>query len=91
MGTGMGIVIFAIVVLMLLGGLYLAWSLWWSYVEVNPEDEAFHNRVAHLNDDQSYRMSDQQIANPPDSETAWMQMVRQGRRRRRTSRSSRLR
>ncbi len=89
--TGMGIVIFAIVVLILLGGLYLAWSLWWSYTQVSPEDEAFHNEVAHLNDDQSYRMSDQQIANPPDSETAWMQMVRQGRRQKRSPRSFRIR
>lgn len=79
----MSVIVFAILVLLLIGGLYLVWSFWWSYNRVNPEDEAFQHRVALLNNDQSYRMSDHQIANPPAPEDAWAQMVRQGLRRRR--------
>jgi hypothetical protein len=79
--------LFLFLAVLLLGGVYFAWRTWWATTQFTPEEEAYDERVASLNDRQANRLSDEQLTRPISSEDAWAIMVRRGRR----SRSERRR
>ncbi len=82
----MVLILFLLVTVILVAGVYLVWSIWWSYVPSTPADDELHRQVARLNDHQSHRLDDRQIALAFSSEDAWTQVVRQGFRVRRQQR-----
>ena len=53
--------LFFIVALLLLGWVVFAWHSWRTTTQVTPEEQAFDDRVAALNDRQANRLSDDQI------------------------------
>ncbi|MEI8306261.1 MAG: hypothetical protein WCF99_04250 [Chloroflexales bacterium] len=67
----------------------LIWRFWQSFVAVSPEEEELERSIASLNDVQTNRMSDQQIARQMDTETGWQIMVRRGQRASRSERRPR--
>ena len=88
------LILFILVTVILAAGVYLVWSIWWSYVPSTPADDELHRQVARLNDHQSHRLDDRQIALSLSPEDAWTQMARQGfriRRQQRRLRSPRVR
>lgn len=82
----MVLILFILVTIPLAAGVYLVWSIWWSYVPSTAADDELHRQVAWLNDRQSHRLGDRQITASLSSEDAWRQMIRQGFRLRRQQR-----
>lgn len=74
------IVLFVVSALLLLGGVYLLWRYWDTLARRSPEEEAFDERVAALNERQAHRISDEDLAHPLNEEEAWQIMIRRGRR-----------
>lgn len=83
------VVLFIAAALLLLGLLYIIWQIWWSYTDVTPEDEAFDDRVARLNDRQANRYSDGELRQQLSPEDAWQLMIERGRGHRRRRRRRR--
>ena len=70
---------------LLLGGVYALWRYWDNLAHVSPEEEAFDERVAALNERQANRVSDEELTHPVSEDEAWKIMIsrgQQGRRRR---------
>ncbi len=82
----MVLILWLLVTMILAAGVYLVWSIWWSYGPSTPADDELHRQVARLNDHQSHRLDDRQIALALSPEDAWTQMARQGFRIRRLQR-----
>jgi hypothetical protein len=74
------IVLFLICAVLLLGTIYMVWRYWDSLARISPEEEAFDERVASLNERQAHRVSDEELAQPPSEDEAWQIMVSRGRR-----------
>jgi len=70
----------------LLGVVYALWRYWDNVSRRSPEEEAFDERVAALNERQANRISDEDLANPVDQDEAWRIMVSRGRQPRRGER-----
>ena len=75
------IVLFLICAALLIGAVYAVWRYWDNLVGVSPEEEAFDERVAMLNERQANRISDEELTHPVSEDDAWSIMVRRGRRR----------
>ena len=79
------ILLFLLSAALLLGVVYALWRYWDNVSRLSPEEEAFDERVAALNERQANRISDEDLAHPVDEDEAWRIMVsrgKQGRRRR---------
>ena len=79
------ILLFLFSAALLLGVVYALWHYWNNVSRLSPEEEAFDERVAALNERQANRISDEELAHPVDEDEAWRIMVsrgQQGRRRR---------
>ncbi len=79
------ILIFLLSAALLLGVVFVLWRYWNDVSRLSPEEEAFDERVAALNERQANRISDEELAHPVDEDEAWRIMVsrgQQGRRRR---------
>ena len=77
------IVLFLISAVLLLGVVYALWRYWDTLARRTPEEEAFDERVAALNQRQSHRISDDELANPLSEDEAWQIMISRGQRGRR--------
>lgn len=77
------ILLFLICAALLIGAVYAVWRYWNNLVRVSPEEEAFDERVAQLNERQANRLSDDQLTRPVSEDDAWSLMVRRGQRTRR--------
>jgi hypothetical protein len=73
--------LFAGVVVLLGAGVGLAWYVWRTTMRISPQEEAYDDRVATMNERQANRLSDEQLTKPPSDEDAWALMVRRGQRR----------
>jgi hypothetical protein len=79
------ILLFVLSAALLLGVIYALWRYWDNVSRRSPEEEAFDERVAALNERQAKRISDEDMAHPVDEDEAWRIKVsrgQQGRRRR---------
>ena len=74
------IVLFLIFAALLLGVVYAVWRYWENLAHVSPEEEAFDERMALLNERQANRISDEQLIQPLNEDDAWKIMVNRGRR-----------
>jgi hypothetical protein len=74
------VVLFLICAALLLGAIYAVWRYWDNLARISPEEEAFDERVASLNERQANRISDTQLARPLTEDDAWGMMVDRGRR-----------
>ena len=74
------IVLFLLFAVLLLGVVYALWRYWDNLSRLSPEEEAFDERVAALNERQANRISDEQLAHPLSEDDAWNIMVRRGQR-----------
>lgn len=83
--------LFAGVVALLAAGAGLAWRVWRTTMRISPQEEAYDNRVASMNERQANRLSDEQLTKPPTDEDAWALMVRRGQRQLRATRPTRRR
>jgi hypothetical protein len=79
-------VLFLITAVLLLGGVYALWRYWDNLARLSPEEEAFDERVAALNERQANRVSDEELAHPVSEDEAWQIMVSRGQRPRRRER-----
>lgn len=75
--------LFASVAGLLLGGVGLAWYVWRATMRVTPQEEAYDDRVASMNERQAHRLSDERLTKPPSDEDAWALMVQRGQRQQR--------
>jgi hypothetical protein len=83
--------LFVGIVVLLGAGVGVAWYVWRTTMRVSPQEEAYDNRVATMNERQANRLSDEQLTKPPTDEDAWALMVRRGQRQRRAARPARRR
>ena len=77
------ILLFVLSAALLLGVVYALWRYWDNVSRLSPEEEAFDERVAALNERQANRISDEELAQPIDEDEAWRIMVSRGQRGRR--------
>jgi hypothetical protein len=68
---------------LLLGAVYALWRYWDNLARLSPEEEAFDERVAALNERQANRVSDEDLARLLSEDEAWEIMVSRGLRGRR--------
>lgn len=73
------IFLFLISAVILLGAIYLVWRYWNNTVNLSPDEEAFDERIAALNERQANRLSDDQLIQPLSGDDAWKIMVNRGR------------
>jgi hypothetical protein len=77
------ILLFLISAALLLGAVYAVWRYWDNLARLSPEEEAFDERVAALNERQANRFSDEELTHPLTEDDAWSIMVSRGQRSRR--------
>lgn len=70
--------LFALAAAILVVLIALLWRLWGDYANRGPEDEELERDLASLNDAQANRVSDVQLSQPVDPDTAWETMVKRG-------------
>lgn len=70
--------LFALVALALIALVVTLWRFWADYANRSPEDEELERELASLNDAQAHRVSDTQLTNPVDADSAWRTMVERG-------------
>jgi hypothetical protein len=68
---------------LLIGAVYALWRYWDAIARLSPEEEAFDERVAALNERQANRVSDAELAHPASEDEAWQIMISRGQRSRR--------
>ena len=73
-------VLFLASAVLLLGAVYALWRYWDNLSRLSPEEEAFDERVAALNERQANRVSDEDLARTLDEDEAWQIMVSRGQR-----------
>lgn len=74
------IALFIIFVLLIALVLFAVWRYWSNLARVSPEEEAYDEQVAALNEYQANRISDKFLTRSMSEDDAWQIMVRQGRR-----------
>jgi len=77
-GSVWPIMLFIIFAVLLLGAVYALWHYWDNLSRQSPEEEAYDERVAALNQRQANRISDEQLAHPISEDEAWNIMVNRG-------------
>jgi hypothetical protein len=73
-------VLFLLTAVLLLGGVYALWRYWDNLARLSPEEAAFDERVATLNERQANRVSDEELTHPANEDEAWRIMVSRGQR-----------
>ncbi|HNP70928.1 MAG TPA: hypothetical protein PKK15_07470, partial [Kouleothrix sp.] len=74
------IALFVVFVLLIAAALVAVWRYWMGLARVSPEEEAYDERMAALNERQANRISDDFLTQPVSDEDAWQIMVRRGKR-----------
>lgn len=74
------IALFLFFVLLIALVLFAVWRYWANLARVSPEEEAYDEQVAALNEYQANRISDKFLTRSMSEDDAWQIMVRQGRR-----------
>src|SRR5436189_5162646 len=77
-GSVLPIVLFILFAVLLLGVVYALGRYWDNLSRRSPEEEAYDERVAALNQRQANRISDEQLAHPISEDEAWNIMVNRG-------------
>ncbi len=73
-------VLFLLSAMVLLGAVYALWHYWDNLARRTPEEEAFDERVAALNQRQANRISDDELTHPLTEDEAWQIMISRGKR-----------
>lgn len=73
------IILFLICTVLLVGVSVWLWRYWDRATQMTPEEEAFDRRVARLNENQANRVSDEELSQVVDDDSAWQIMVERGR------------
>lgn len=76
----LSILLFLLFGALLIMAAYGVLRYWEGLVNISPEEEAYEERVAALNERQANRISDDQLTHPATDEDAWDIMVARGRR-----------
>lgn len=71
-------ILFVLFAAVLLGIVVALWRYWRSFARIGPDEEAYDQRVAALNERQANRLSDDQLRQPLTDEDAWNIMLRRG-------------